>query len=40
MKDYKTPEFEVLRIPSVDIICTSGGTEGTDTPIVDEDLIG
>ena len=29
MKDYKTPEIEVIKINSADIITTSPGTETT-----------
>ena len=40
-KVYYSPELSVIRTDPSDILTTSGGSDGTDLPIVDENsLVG
>lgn len=38
-KVYDSPELSVIRTDLSDILTTSGGSDGTDLPIIDEDGI-
>lgn len=38
-KVYYSPELSVIRTDPSDILTTSGGSDGTDLPIIDENEI-
>ena len=38
-KVYHSPELSVIRMDPSDILTASGGSDGTDLPIIDEDGI-